>query len=740
MIDPKNLLLSLVLCFQLASNGLAQQPNLPPSPKPGEQKPAEQQPPEQKPPPRVTGDVDVVKITTNLVQIDAVVTDRKGNQVTDLRADELEMLENGKPQKITEFSYIKLARTAATDNKPAETNATPIPEPPKRLRREEVRRTLALIVDDLRMSFDSVRFTKEALKKFLDEQLHPTDLVAIIRTAGGTGALQTFTSDRQQLNTAVEKLKWVPRIGNSAQAFANIRQETMQIAERNMLDNTNELDDLNQMRKDLFAVGTLGALNYVINGLREMPGRKSIILFSDGLQIFNPSEPTGSSRILNSLQLLLDLANRASVVINTIDVRGLATLGLTAVDNTWNMSPAQVEAKLAQRKANFFDSQSGLNYLAAQTGGLAIRNQNDMNSGVKQIMQDQAGYYLVGYRPDDATFDSVKGRTKFHHVSLKVKRPGKYDVRTRTGFYGVTDEKLETAKDNPQQQLMGALLSPFANSDVQLRLTSLFANETQGSVLRSFLHIKASDLTFTKEADGSHKAVFDLVAVTFGEDGKLVDQFADQHTIHLTDAVYQKVSRYGFTFNTTTPIKKPGAYQFRTALRDVPSNRLGSASQFVAVPDVDMERLTTSGLLIKGMPLDQYLQGVSPDTLPNSGDDAAGDSDPMANTSVRQFRTGTALVYALAIYNAKLDKTTAKPSLTIQARLFRNGELVFTGNEVPFEFRNQADPKRLGGGGAIQLGTSLIPGEYVLQVVVSDRLAKEKQRLATQWMDFEIVQ
>ncbi|HEX5836059.1 MAG TPA: VWA domain-containing protein [Pyrinomonadaceae bacterium] len=736
MIDPKKLLLSLVLCFQLASNGLAQQPNLPSSPKPDEQKSTEQKPSEQKPPPRETDDVDVVKITTNLVQIDAVVTDRKGNHVTDLRADEMEMLENGKPQKITDFSYIKLARAAAADNKPAETNATPIPGPPKRLRREEVRRTVALIVDDLRMSFDSVRFTKEALKKFLDEQLQPTDLVAIIRTAGGTGALQTFTSDRQQLYTAVDKLKWVPRIGNSAQAFANIRQETMQIAERNMLDNTNELDDLNQMRKDLFAVGTLGALNYVIKGLREMPGRKSIILFSDGLQIFNPSEPTGSSRLLNSLQLLLDLANRASVVINTIDVRGLATLGLTAVDNTWNMSPAQVEAKLAQRKANFFDSQSGLNYLAAQTGGLAIRNQNDMNGGVKQIMQDQAGYYLVGYRPDDATFDSVKGRTRFHHVSLKVKRPGKYAVRTRTGFYGVTDEKLETAKEDPQQQLMGALLSPFANSAVQLRLTSLFANETEGSVLRSFLHIKGSDLTFTKEADGSHKAVFDLVAVTFGEDGKLVDQFADQHTIHLTDAVYQKVSRYGFTFNTTTPIKKPGAYQFRTALRDVPSNRLGSASQFVAVPDVDQERLTTSGLLVKGMPLDQYLQGASP----NSGDDAAEDSDPMANTSVRQFRTGTALVYALAIYNAKLDKTTGKPNLTIQARLYRNGELVFTGNEVPFELRNQADPKRLGGGGAIQLGTTLTPGEYVLQVVVSDRLAKEKHRLATQWMDFEIVQ
>jgi hypothetical protein len=93
----------------------------------------------------------------------------------------------------------------------------------------------------------------------------------------------------------------------------------------------------------------------------------------------------------------------------------------------------------------------------------------------------------------------------------------------------------------------------------------------------------------------------------------------------------------------------------------------------------------------------------------------------------------------LSIYNAKVDKATGKPNLTIQARLFRNGELVFTGNEVPFAIREQSDPQRLGGGGGIQLGTSMQPGEYILQVVVTDLLAKEKDRVSTQWMDFEIV-
>jgi hypothetical protein len=471
-----------------------------------------------------------------------------------------------------------------------------------------------------------------------------------------------------------------------------------------------------------------------------MPGRKSIILFSDGFQIFNPSEPAGNPRLLTSLQKLLDQANRASVVINTIDVRGLPTFGLTATDNTWNMSVAQIEEKLNQRRANFFDTQSGLNYLAARTGGQAIRNNNDVSNGVNRIMDDQAGYYLIGYRPEDSTFDSDKGRTKFHHLSLRVKRAGKYTVRMRNGFYGISDEKVKAAQQTTQHQLIGALFSPFSASDVQVRLTSLFANDaTQGSVLRSFLHIKASDLTFVKEPDGSHKAVFDLAAVTFGEDGKLIDQAANQHTIRLTDAMYQKVVKYGFTYNTIVPIKKPGAYQFRTALRDEASGRVGSATQFIQVPDIEKERLSTSGLLIRGMPLDSYIKGLTT-TDGAAGYGSAEDSDPMANTSVRQFRTPTAMVYALAIYNAKIDKDTGRPNLTIQARLFRNGEVVFSGNAVPFDMRDQADPKRLDGGGAIQLGTTMKPGEYVLQIVVSDLLAKEKYRVATQWMDFEIVQ
>jgi hypothetical protein len=465
-----------------------------------------------------------------------------------------------------------------------------------------------------------------------------------------------------------------------------------------------------------------------------------VILFSDGLKIFSRSEPSGSSRILFAMRRLLDLANRASVVINTMDARGLQVLGITAADSTANLTPQQVEERLSRRRGEYFDSQEGLDYLASQTGGLAIRNTNDLSGGIKRVLEDQSGYYLIGYRPDDSTFDRVNGRTKFHRVSLKIKRPGNYKVRMRTGFFGVSDENLQPARQTPQQQLIGALISPFSASGVQLRLTSLFANDANvGSVMRSFLHVKASDLTFTKEPDGTHKAVFDIMAITFGDNGTIVDQLGYTNTMRLKDDVLAKVLKGGLTYNVTVPVKKKGAYQLRTALRDHESGRIGSATQFIDVPEFKKDRLTTSGLLLKGMSYEQYKKNLALTTFASDADNTKQEQDPLATPAVRQFERGMALVYVFVIYNPKLDKATAKPQVKTQVRLFRNGELIFSGNEIPFDVGTQTDLRRLGAGGAILLGTDMKPGEYVFQIVVTDLLANDKRRTTTQWMDFEIV-
>src|SRR5439155_23215543 len=156
--------------------------------------------------------------------------------------------------------------------------------------------------------------------------------------------LQSFTSDKRQLYAAIERVKFSGNGRGGISAFAPIEPPTPG-EHGSDVDQANE--ELNQFREDVFAVGTLGAVSYVIRGLRELPGRKSILLVSDGFRIYNRDDPTRSYRALQALQRLIDQASRASVVIYTMNATGLQTFGLTAADNAGGMTPDQLEQQLA---------------------------------------------------------------------------------------------------------------------------------------------------------------------------------------------------------------------------------------------------------------------------------------------------------------------------------------------------------------------------------------------------------
>jgi VWFA-related protein len=724
----KRTILTVLITSQLLFSSFAQQSNNP--------KPQPPSTPAQRPAP--ADEDEVVRITTNLVQVDPVITDKDGKVVTDLRPEEVQILEDGRAQQITNFSYIPLDSPATPAPKPLDRNGPP--QPPRRLRPDQVRRTIALVVDDVGLSWESAHYVRDSLKKFLDQQMQPNDLVAIIRTGGGIGALQQFTSDKRQLYMAIDKVKWLPYARAGVTAFSPIANDPISNAVRPSPNDGGVdavKDDVNQFREDVFAVGTLGAVNYIVKGLRTLPGRKSVVLFSDGFRIFTNTNPRGNSRIIDAMTRLVDLANRASVVIYTIDARGAQPLNFQAADSTGGMTLLQSANAPMSARGDFFESQNGMAFLAQRTGGLALLNSNDLFKGIKQAMDDQKGYYLIGYRPDESTFDNASGRRKYHHLTLKVTRPGKFNVRMRNGFIGIADSDAAPARLTRNQQMIGALTSPFGSEGVHLRLTSLFANDAKaGSYMRSMLHVNAADLTFIEQPDGWHQAVFDILAVTFGDNGLIVDQIGRTHTFRLRGKSYDRVMRDGFTYNITVPVKKPGAYQLRTALRDTSSERIGSANQFIEVPDMSKDRLTLSGIMMRGVPLQVFENGAT--NIAENSDDTVDETDPATGAAVRQLKTGLVVIYGLVVYNAKIDKGTGKPALQIQMKLFRNGEQVFAGNPTPLDIGNQTDLKRLTAGGAVQLGSQMAPGEYILQVLVTDTLAKEKYQVASQWIDFDV--
>lgn len=712
---------------------------------------------------------DVVRVTTNLVQVDVAVTDKDGRQVTNLTPEEFEVLEDGRKQQITNFSYISTDINASSQPSATATAQPPAKNAPKvqpaSLRPEQVRRTVALVVDDLGLSFESIGYVRDALRKFVDEQMQPNDLVAIIRTSAGSGALQQFSSDKRKLYAAIERVKWYPN-GRGGENPFPVRNESQTAADFQMTQQViNEFED---EREANYAVGTFGSLGFVVRGMSELPGRKSLVLISEAFRLFTAQGR--NQRLIQAMQRLTDQANQASTVIYTVDASGLQTLTLTASDKVAGLKftfdpqvlanglassqPPRVTTRVDQslsaqaqrdsieafrklneladsRRAENIESQTVLSFLAQQTGGIALRNRNDLGQGLQQIMNDQKGYYLIGFRPEESTIDPKTGRRRSLRLEVKVKRSG-LRVRSRNGFYGVTDEERRPRGATRDEQLAAALLSPFASDGVRLRLTSLFGNnQEKGSFMRSLLQVEANDLTLTDEPDGSRKAILDVVAVNYGESGRVIDQLAQTQTVNIAKEAQERVLKDGLIYVLDVPIKQAGAYQMRIAVRDAASGRIGAASQYVEVPNLSKNQFTLSGIILNGTV-------PAKSSAASGADKAAEDAGQQAGPAVRRLGQGMILNYGYTIYNAQLDGA-GQPQVQTQMRLFRDGVEVFKGRVLPFNVGQQTDLKRLSAGGRILIGPDLLPGQYVLQVLVTDALAKDKLNVATQWIDFEIV-
>lgn len=675
------------------------------------------------PPPEI--DEEVVKISTNLVQLDVVVTDDKGNQVTDLKPEDFEIFINGKKQDISNFSYIfsKIAaENAEAGRKNKKVEKYNVPPPPSKLKLEEVRRTYAIVVDDLSLSFPSIPVVKDSIRKFINEQMQPGDLVAIVRVGSGAGALQSFTSDKRQLLAAVDRIKYNFNSRGGQGAFQPIRE----INPLNKNADRGFEKKFEDIRGENITNGTIGAIKYVIAGLRELPGRKATMIFSEGFP-----ENRDSGFLLNRtddvLKVLADFANRSSVVIYTLDPRGLQIPEmLTAEDSPKNIFSSALDDERDDRVRAFSNSQQTLRYLAYATGGIPFVNNNDLVGGLRKAVDDQSGYYLIGYQPDSDSFDPKK--LKFNEISVKVKRDD-LKVRYRSGFFNVTDKKIDSVKKTPEQQIYGALLSPFGASDISLNLAAIFAEDAKNDLfIRALVTIDIKNLDFTKEADGTYKSNFDIIAATFGDNGKVIDETAQNYTIKANEAEYFKRLEKGLVYNLTVPVKKAGAYQFRVALRDSKSAKVGSASQFIEVPNLKKDQLMLSSVILDNYTNEQW-QKIS--TGNNSDDEQPG-----YDMAHRRFKRGTILRYDYIIYNAKINPV----KLSEQIKLFRDGKLVVAGKVKEIATDDQTNLQKIQTAEFIKLPQILPPGNYALQLIVTDTRAKEKNQISAQWIDFEILE
>jgi VWFA-related protein len=682
---------------------------------------ARQQAPDQQAPPRFRVGVDVVRI-------DAVVTDKDGRVVGDLTTKDFEVYQDGRRQELISAQFVPVAAPPASTapgpaDVPTATAPPPAPAPSPGIR--DVQRTLAIVVDDLSLSFESLPGTRRALHGFIDREIGPRDLVAIVRTGGSLGIMQSFTTDRRVLHAAVEGIRWNGFSRNGVEPYTPLNEFTT-FDSRTAID-LDDFKSVETIRNAMSAVGTLGALNLVVRGARELPGRKAIVLVTEGFELYeadigSPStqpQPLTGLRVRAALDRLIDQTTRAGVVIYSLDARGLQTAGLQAADNLKRPRLDQtmdstVRGASSDRQTFNRDTQEVMAYLAEQTGGFAVLNTNDLGKGLGRISDDVRDYYVLGYVPEEGTFAAAGKTARLHKLQIKVRRPG-LRVKTRKEFFGISDAAESAAPLSPTQALVRAAISPFAASDITLRATALPAYAAdRGLFVRALLHIDATGLSFVDGADGRRTAEVDVVGMVFDYEGNEVAHLSTGFAAAQRAGASDNGLRDGVAYTLRIPLRAAGAYQVRFAVRDRASGRIGAAGEFVNVPDAADGAFALSGIVLH---------------------EEHGVADPMTLTptqALRVYGPGTRLTYAYEIYNPSAQVETA-------ISLWRGSDRVF-----------QAPPDRLArpagtsavmaAGGGFRLGDGLTPGAYSLQVLATtpDPKRTDRTRTAVQRIDFEV--
>jgi VWFA-related protein len=699
------------------------------------------------------------RTATNLVVIDAVVVDGRGRHVTDLTPADFEVVESGKPMEVRQAVYVeagdRTAGAAAAPAIPAPGN-TPV-APPRGAAPLSSRpttagaRVIAIVVDDLGLSFESTHHVRRALTRFVDEQVGPGDLVAILRTSTGAGALQQFTTDRRLLQAAVERIRWTIFSRSGVSAFTPIAAPDALGDTSAAGSGSAEADDEDTMeglRTSMLAAGSLGALEFVIRGVEPLPGRKSIVFVSEGMRLMD--RPKGftsaaSGRVWRAFTRVMDRANRAGVVVYTMDARGLVSGGLTAEDNPQPGAPpvpgapgssggslaaAAQQAVLdaaAERRSFLLDSQEGLTYLADQTGGFAVLNTNDLTLGLRRVLDDLGGYYLVGYEGSPDTLRAWDpGRVK-----VRVKRDG-LRVRARKGLFGPADtgREAESASADP---LVAAAMSPFNASALDVRVTGLFGHEPgKGSFLRSLFFIDPAGVDFVRQADGQHVAQVTLALLMFGDDGRIVSQARRLVDLQLQPDTYRRARERGILYSARIPVKAAGGYQLRAAARDERTTALGSSSQFVEIPRVGKGRLALSSIVMR------TAQAATADAPADPAGSVVEGLDDMVfgEPWVRIFRPGSDAIYSYEIYDGVSDGSI---TLTTVAALLRDGRTLYEGPVSPLRRAAAVKAVRVVPiAGRLSFSRATEPGTYTLRVTVSQVREGTVRRQQHQWATFEV--
>lgn len=349
------------------------------------------------------------------------------------------------------------------------------------------------------------------------------------------------------------------------------------------------------------------------------------------------------------------------------------------------------------------------------------------------MYEELKGYYLLSYIPPPNTFKN-EGARSYHRIRIKVKRRGS-EVHSRDGFYGITNPPSVPESTS----LQAAVFSPFKYNDLNVSLASGYAHAPKpGYFLRSWLHLDSKDVTFIDEKDGSHSISLQLVTLTADSYGNVQDFKGMQYDFNVKNGDIHLAKKRGLDFDLYLPVKNPGAYYVRAAIRDRASGKTGSAYQFQEIPDLKKHHLALSSIFVFN-----HAEDLSKIKSGNIEDGKVASSRTLKyevipkSPAIRSYVPGEGFDYLAMIYNAK-SKGSAEPQLESQYILFRDGKEFLKGDIEAVEPHGTESLQAIPIAKTLALGKMIAEGDYVLQLQVRDKQSDKKSRKAVQAIDFEI--
>jgi VWFA-related protein len=687
---------------------------------------------------------EVIRFRSNEVRLDVVVKDKKGRQIRDLKMTDFEVFEDGVPQKIQSFSFVTRNAARATpeakDGKPVEetANSTPVPA-------RSSPTVTALVFD--RLSPEARALARKAGLAYAQEGTASGGFTGVFGIDQSLRTVQNFTDNPQLIQDAVERAtgaatstyasgatkirenversigldQQIASSGQSAAAAGAAQQggaasaageEAGQAtAQQKFLEmQTQMLDHYERLERDQEGFATINSLLAVISPMQSLPGRKTIIFFSEGLKL-PPSVQQKFPAVINA-------ANRANVSIYSIDAGGLRILSGTAeaareLNSIAGAGMAQ-QARGSDRGSSGpymrslernedllrFDPRSGLGSLSDQTGGFLIHDTNDLVSGLRRIDDDMNGYYFLTYVPQNKDYDG-----RFRRISVKVAQPN-VEIQSRQGYYAV-----ESAGQLPMLDYEAPAVAAARNWRASSNQTSLksavlnYPAPGKSGLTLILAEAPLSAFKFSSANDKkSYSTDFSIVALVRDETEQIVQKVSHHYTLTgaLQDADTAKKENVLFYREAQLP---PGKYHVQLIAYDAATGDVKVSTTPLEISKINetMPRLSSVAVLKRAERLtpeeqkrDQPLRFGELLVYPNLGERIVAKQ----------------LAYFFTAWPAK---GVAKPMQMTLEILQNNRQVGKTSGELPAA--DEHGEIKYAGSFAID---KFQPGEYVLSVTISD--------------------